>query len=69
MKICEFKETGRTIVMIYEDGLFVIVQNGEVLIETAQAIDAWNRMIDRIDVPIRKRILKKMREQHGGLEG
>lgn len=69
MKICEFKETGRTIVMIYEDGLFVIVQNGEVLIETAQAIDAWNRMIDRIDVPIRKRILKKMREQYGGLEG
>ena len=69
MKICEFKETGRTIVMIYEDGLFVIVQNGEVLIETAQAIDAWNRMIDQIDVPIRKRILKKMREQYGGLEG
>lgn len=62
MKICEFKETGRTIVMIYEDGLFVIVQNGEVLIETAQAIDAWNTMVDRIDVPIRKRILQKMRE-------
>lgn len=69
MKICEFKETGRTIVMIYEDGLFVIVQNGEVLIETAQAIDAWNTMVDRIDVPIRKRIIKKMREQYGGLEG
>lgn len=69
MKICEFKETGRTIAMIYEDGLFVIVQDGEVLIETTQAIDAWNRMIDRIDVPIRKRILKKMREQYGGLEG
>lgn len=69
MKLCEFKETGRTIVMIYEDGLFVIVQNGEILIETPQAIDAWNRMVDRIDVPIRKRILKKMREQHGGLEG
>lgn len=69
MKICEFKETGRTIVMIYEDGLFVIVQNGEVLIETTQAIDAWNTMVDRIDVPIRKRIIKKMREQYGGLEG
>lgn len=62
MKICEFKETDRTIVMIYEDGLFVIVQNGEVLIETTQAIDAWNTMLDRIDVPIRKRILQKMRE-------
>lgn len=69
MKICEFKETDRTIVMIYEDGLFVIVQNGEVLIETTQAIDAWNTMVDRIDVPIRKRIIKKMREQYGGLEG
>ena len=69
MKICEFKETGRTIVMIYEDGLFVIVQNGEVLIETTQAIDAWNRMVDRIDQPIRKRIIQKMREQYGGLEG
>ena len=69
MKICEFKETDRTIVMIYEDGFFVIVQNGEVLIETTQAIDAWNTMVDRIDVPIRKRIIKKMREQYGGLEG
>lgn len=69
MKICEFKETDRTIVMIYEDGIFVIVQNGEVLIETTQAIDAWNTMVDRIDVPIRKRIIKKMREQYGGLEG
>ena len=69
MKICEFKETGRTIGMIYEDGLFVIVQNGEVLIETIQAIDAWNTMVERIDVPIRKRIIKKMREQYGGLEG
>lgn len=69
MKICEFKETDRTIVMIYEEGLFVIVQNGEVLIETTQAIDAWNTMVDRIDVPIRKRIIKKMREQYGGLEG
>lgn len=69
MKICEFKETDRTIVMIYEDGLFAIVQNGEVLIETTQAIDAWNTMVDRIDVPIRKRIIKKMREQYGGLEG
>jgi hypothetical protein len=69
MKICEFKEPGRTIVMIYEDGLFVIVQNGEILIETTQAIDAWNTMVDRIDVSIRKRIIKKMREQYGGLEG
>ena len=69
MKICEFKETGRTIVMKYEDGLFIIVQNGEVLVETTQAIDAWNTMVDRIDVPIRKRIIKKMREQYGSLEG
>ena len=69
MKICEFNEPGRTIVMIYENGIFVIVQNGEVLIETTQAIDAWNRMVDRIDQPIRKRIIQKMREQHGGLEG
>ena len=69
MKICEFNEPGRTIVMIYENGIFVIVQNGEVLIETTQAIDAWNTMVDRIDVPIRKRIIKKMREQYGGLEG
>ena len=69
MKICEFNEPGRTIVMIYENGIFVIVQNGEVLIETTQAIDAWNRMVDRIDQPIRKRIIQKMREQYGGLEG
>ena len=69
MKICEFNEPGRTIVMIYENGIFVIVQNGEILIETTQAIDAWNTMVDRIDVPIRKRIIKKMREQYGGLEG
>lgn len=69
MKICEFNELGRTIVMIYENGIFVIVQNGEILIETTQAIDAWNRMVDRIDQPIRKRIIQKMREQYGGLEG
>lgn len=69
MKICEFNEPGRTIVMLYENGIFIIVQNGEVIIETKQAIDAWNTMVDRIDVPIRKRIIKKMREQYGGLEG
>jgi hypothetical protein len=62
MKICEFNEPGRTIVMLYENGIFIIVQNGEVIIETKQAIDAWNTMVDRIDVPIRKRILQKMRE-------
>lgn len=48
--------------MLYENGIFIIVQNGEVIIETKQAIDAWNTMVDRIDVPIRKRILQKMRE-------
>lgn len=62
MKICEFIESERTVIMLYENGIFKIIQNGDVIIETGKAIDAWNNMVDRIDVPIRKRILQKMRE-------
>ena len=69
MRICEFIESERTVIMQYENGIFKIIQNGEVIIETGKAIDAWNTMVDRIDVPIRKRIIKKMREQYGSLEG
>ena len=69
MVICQFKEAGRTILMIYENEVFFIEENRNVIFESPLAIDAWNRMVDRIDQPIRKRIIQKMREQYGGLEG
>ena len=62
MLICGFYEGSRNLKLFFDGEEFIVSESEKTLIETESPIDAWEVFIMRVDMPIRKRIIEKLKE-------
>lgn len=66
MLICSFFEGNRNLKLFFDGDEFMVSENGKILIDTESPIDAWEVFVRRVDMPVRKRIIKKLKEGQDG---